>query len=90
VELDDEEEELEDEEELLELKEVKTLDEEALLFDEKTELLEFKLGTPAQLTTSKDKKVVVNNCLFMKIPPLVVSIELIYLNFSHKTTSFFI
>jgi len=58
-----------DEEELLELEKVEELDIDAVLFDEDTELIEFKFGAPAQLTTSIDNNVVVNNCLFMKIPP---------------------
>lgn len=40
-----------------------------LVIDGEMDVLEFKLGAPAQLTTSIEKRVVVSNCLFMKIPP---------------------
>jgi hypothetical protein len=39
------------------------------LFDEDTELIGLELGATAQLTTSMENKVVVNNCLFMNISP---------------------
>jgi hypothetical protein len=34
-----------------------------------SDVFELELGAPAQLTTSIEKRVVVSNCLFMKIPP---------------------
>jgi hypothetical protein len=40
-----------------------------LLFEEDTEPIGLELGAPAQLTTSIDNNVVVNNCLFMNISP---------------------
>ena len=58
--------ELEDEE--LDEKELGE-DEGVLLFVEDTELKEFKFGAPAQLTTSMENKVIVNNCLFMNLSP---------------------
>jgi hypothetical protein len=39
-----------------------------LLVDGEMDVLELKLGAPAQLTTSIDRRMVVSNCLFMKIP----------------------
>ena len=80
-ELDDEEElfeldvevvvELDVEEELLELEEDEEPGEDVgvLLFDEDTEPIGLELGAPAQLTTSIENKVVVNNCLFINISP---------------------
>jgi hypothetical protein len=73
-----------DEEELLELEKVEELDIDAVLFDEDTELIEFKFGTPAQLTTSTDNSVVVNNCLFMNISPNK-ELFLSYMSFFKKT-----
>ena len=80
MELDDEEELLVLEElttvvepwgELLELEEDEELGEVVgvLLFEEDTEPIGLELGAPAQLTTSMDNNVVVNNCLFMNISP---------------------
>jgi hypothetical protein len=63
--------ELDVEEELLELEEDEELGEDVgvLLFEEDTEPIGLELGAPAQLTTSMDNNVVVNNCLFMNISP---------------------
>ena len=57
--------------ELLELEEDEEPGEDVgvLLFDEDTELIGLELGAPAQLTTSMENKVVVNNCLFINISP---------------------
>jgi hypothetical protein len=76
----------EDEEELIELVEDEKLEEDEglLLFAEDTELIEFKFGTPAQLTTSMENKVVVNNCLFMNISSNK-ELLLSYMSFFKKT-----
>jgi hypothetical protein len=55
-----------------------------LLFEEDTELIGLELGAPAQLTTSIENKVVVNNCLFMNISPNK-ELFLSYMSFFKKT-----
>jgi hypothetical protein len=56
--------------------------------DDEEELLELEedevLGAPAQLTTSIDNKVVINNCLFMNISPNK-ELLLSYMSFAKKT-----
>jgi hypothetical protein len=76
----------EDEEELIELVEDEKLEEDEglLLFAEDTELKEFKFGAPAQLTTSMDNKIEINNCLFMNISPNK-ELLLSYMSFVKKT-----
>jgi hypothetical protein len=78
--------ELDDEEELLELEEDEEPGEDVgvLLFDEDTKPIGLELGAPAQLTTSMDNKVVINNCLFMNISPNK-ELLLSYMSFVKKT-----
>jgi len=78
--------ELDVEEELLELEEDEELGEDVgvLLFEEDTEPIGLELGAPAQLTTSMDNKVVINNCLFMNISPNK-ELLLSYMSFVKKT-----
>ena len=82
-----------DEEELIELGEIEELDIDTVLLDEDTEVIEFKFGAPAQLTTSMDNKVVINNCLFMNISPnkelLLSYMSFFKKNYGISTSSFF-